>query len=165
VDRDQRKPLHLPECYREEMEFILGGFTLDREIRFSGMDAPLAAQSTLDLRTFDFAQVERMQVLAVGADFPERVERLDEAAKRRSLAVVQVFVNTGEPGVTFAVEALRARGFFLGGFVPLWFGPDGLLMQKLYVEPEFDAINLYADRSKQILAFIRADWDRARSLA
>ncbi|MBI4803714.1 MAG: acyl carrier protein [Desulfovibrio sp.] len=165
VDRDQRKPLHLPECYREEMEFILGGFTLDREIRFSGMDAPLAAQSSLDLRTFDFAQVERMQVLAVGADFPERVERLDEAAKRRGLAVVQVFVNTGEPGVAFAVEALRARGFFLGGFVPLWFGPDGLLMQKLYVEPEFDAINLYADRSKQILAFIRADWDRSRSLA
>jgi acyl carrier protein len=163
VDRDRRMPLHLPESYRKEMEFILDGFSLDREVRFSGMDAPLAAESSLDSRTFDFAQVERMQVLTVGTDFPERVLRLDEDAKRRSLAVVQVFVNTGEPGVAFAVEALREKGFILGGFVPLWFGPDGLLMQKLYVEPEFDSINLFADRSKQLLTFIRTDWDRTRS--
>jgi len=164
VDRDRRMPLHLPECYRKEMELILDGFSLDREISFKSMDAPFAAESSLDSRTFDFALVERMQVLTVGADFPGHVLRQDEDAKRRGLAVVQVFVNTGEPGAAFAVEALRASGFVLGGLVPLWFGSDGLLMQKLYVEPEFETINLFSDRSKQLLAFIRTDWNRAQSL-
>lgn len=165
VDRDHHMPLHLPECYRKEMELILRGFSLDREISFSAMDAPLGIESAFDSRTFDFASVERVQVTTVGSDFTDVVRTLDQDAKRRNLAVVQVFVNAGGPGAVFAVEALRARGFILGGLVPLWFGPDGLLMQKLYVEPEFDAINLFSDRSKALLAFIRADWDRARSLA
>jgi acyl carrier protein len=165
VDRDHHMPLHLPECYRQAMELILRGFSLDREISFSAMDAPLATESSFDSRTFDFASVERVQVATVGSDFTDVVRTLDEDAKRRNLAVVQVFVNTGGPGAVFAVQALRARGFILGGLVPLWFGPDGLLMQKLYVEPEFDAINLFSDRSKALLGFIRADWDRARSLA
>lgn len=165
VDRDHRMPLHLPDRYRQEMELILRGFSLDREVSFSAMDAPLATESSFDSRTFDFASVERVQVTTVGSDFIDVVRALDQDAKRRNLAVVQVFVNTGGPGAVFAVEALRARGFILGGLVPLWFGPDGLLMQKLYVEPEFEAINLFSDRSKALLAFIRADWDRVRSLA
>ena len=167
VDRDRHATLHLPECYRTEMEFILSGFALDREILFSDSDAPppTAGSSRLEARTFDFAQVERVQVIAIGADFPERVRELDENAKRCGLAVVQAFVNTGDAGAPFAVNALRARGFILGGFVPLWFGPDGVLMQKLYVEPEFDAVNLFAERSKRIFAFIRADWDRAQACA
>lgn len=165
VDRDHHMPLHLPACYRQAMELILRGFSLDREISFSAMDAPLATESSFDSRTFDFASVERVQVATVGSDFTDVVRTLDQDAKRRNLAVVQMFVNTGGPGAVFAVEALRARGFILGGLVPLWFGPDGILMQKLYVEPEFDAINLFSDRSKALLAFIRTDWDRARSLA
>lgn len=165
VDRDRRMPLNLPECYRQEMELILRGFSLDREVSFSAMDAPQATESSFDSRTFDFASVERVQVTAVGSDFTDVVRTLDEDAKRRDLAVLQVFVNAGAPGAVFAVEALRARGFVLGGLVPLWFGPDGLLMQKIYAEPEFDAINLFSDRSKALLAFIRADWERARSLA
>lgn len=165
VDRDHHMPLHLPECYRKELELILRGFSLDREIIFSAMDAPLATGSSFDSRTFDFASVERVQMTTVGSDFTDVVRTLDQDAKRRNMAVVQVFVNAGGPGAAFAVEALRARGFILGGLVPLWFGPDGILMQKLYVEPEFDAINLFSDRSKALLAFLRADWDRARSLA
>jgi hypothetical protein len=33
-------------------------------------------------------------------------------------------------------------------------------MQKLYVAPEFDAINLYSPRAKTLLKFVRADYDR-----
>ncbi|WP_272881587.1 acyl carrier protein [Fundidesulfovibrio soli] len=163
VDRDRRMPLHLPQCYRRELEYILDGFRLERDIHFSPPDAPAAAVTSLESRAFDFAQVVRAQVLAVGADFPARVEELDRDAASQGQAVIQVFVNTGAPGTAFAVEALRARGFFLGGLIPLWFGADGLLMQKLTVEPEFEAINLHSDRAKTILEHIRADFDRARA--
>jgi acyl carrier protein len=165
VDRDRRMSLHLPECYRMEMELILGGFSLNRDIRFSSLDAPLADRTSLDSRTFDFAAVERVQVSAVGTDFPERALEIDQHAKSRGLAVLQVFVNAGEPGAVFAVEALRARGFILGGVIPLWFGPDGMMMQKLYVEPEFETINLLSDKSKALLARIRAEWNSVRAKA
>jgi acyl carrier protein len=165
VDRDRRMPLHLPQCYRGELEFILNGLRLERDILFSPPDEPAAAETSLERRTFDFARVERAQALAVGADFPALAARLDREAADKGLAVLQVFVNAGAPGAAFAVEALRARGFFLGGLVPLWFGPDGLLMQKLYVKPEFEAITLHSDKAKAIFEHVRADFGRARSLA
>lgn len=165
VDRDRRMPLHLPERYRREMELLLEGFRLDRDMLFGPPDTPCAASTAFTRRTFDFAQVERVQVQSVGADFPGLVAQLDRQAVDAGLAVLQVYVNAGAPGLAFAVDALRARGFFLGGLIPLWFGPDGLLMQKLYVEPEFEAINLHSDKAKAILDCVRADYSRALSPA
>ena len=162
VDRDRRMELHLPECYERELAFILGGFSLARDVLFGGPDRPTTPETVFERRLFDFAQVERIQVSRIGADFPVRAAAFDQEAAARGLAVVQVFVNAGDPGTAFAVAALRDRGFFLGGLVPLWFGTDGLLMQKLYVAPEFDAINLYSARAKTILDFIRADYGRVR---
>ena len=161
-DRDRRMALHLPECYERELAFVLGGFSLDRDVLFGGPDRPTTPETVFERRLFDFAQVERVQASRIGADFPVRAAALDQEAAARGLAVVQVFVNAGDPGTAFAVAALRERGFFLGGLIPLWFGTDGLLMQKLYVAPEFDAINLYSARAKTILEFVRADYDRVR---
>ncbi|EPR37690.1 acyl carrier protein familyprotein [Desulfovibrio sp. X2] len=163
VVRDRRRELHLPERYRAPLETILSGFSLDRELRFSDMDAPAAAKSTLDSRVFDDAGVMRVQALHVGADFAERAEAIDAEARRHGLALAQVFINAGEPGAVFAAETLRGRGFVLGGLLPLWFGPDGLFMQKFYVEPEFDGILLYADKAKDLLAGIRAEWDEVKA--
>lgn len=162
IDRDRRMALHLPECHRRELAFILEGFSLDRDVLFGGPDRPTAPETVFERRLFDFAQVERVQVSAVGADFPGWAAGLDREAAARGLAVVQVFVNAGDPGTAYAVAALRERGFFLGGLVPLWFGTDGLFMQKLYVAPEFDAINLYSARGKSLLEFVRADYGRVR---
>lgn len=114
----------------------------------------------LERRTFDFAQVERVQVLTVGADFPVLAAQLDHEAQARNLAVLQVFINAGAPGTAFAVETLRTRGFFLGGFLPIWFGPDGVLMQKLFVAPEFETINLHSAKAKILFEQVRADHAR-----
>ncbi len=160
IDRDRPMALYLPECYRRELAFILEGFSLDRDLRFGGPGRPAAPETVFERRRFDFARVERVQATRIGADFPGRAAALDQEAAARGLAVVQVFVNAGDPGTAYAVAALRERGFFLGGLVPLWFGTDGLFMQKLYVAPEFDAINLYSPRAKTLLKFVRADYDR-----
>lgn len=164
VDRDLRGPLHLPPGYRRELEFILDGFRLERDVFSDSPEAP-AALTALERRVFDEARVERVQVLTVGADFPGIAAGLDREAAEAGLAALQVFVNAGAPGTAFAVEALRSRGFFLGGLVPLWFGPDGLLMQKLYLEPDFETLKLYSDRGRTIRDLVRADHARARSRA
>jgi hypothetical protein len=163
VDRDRHMPLFLPECYRRELELILSGFRLDRDIRFSDDDRPAAQTSRLESRTFDFANVVRVQVATIGCDFPEHLEALAENVRREGLAVAQVYLNTGEPGVAFAVGALRAQGFIFGGLLPRWFKSDGIMLQKLYVTPDFEAVNLFSDRAKALFSHIRADWDRSRS--
>ncbi|GAB7078816.1 acyl carrier protein [Megalodesulfovibrio paquesii] len=160
VDQDRHLPLHLPACYRETWELVLGGGALDRECAIVAADTPAAGQTVLERRTFDFAQVERVQVLTVGADFPVLAAQLDHEAQARNLAVLQVFINAGAPGTAFAVETLRTRGFFLGGFLPIWFGPDGVLMQKLFVAPEFETINLHSAKAKILFEQVRADHAR-----
>ncbi|MYL82343.1 hypothetical protein GTA51_04220 [Desulfovibrio aerotolerans] len=159
VDRDTAQPLYLPECYRDTLTFILSGIALDRDVRFDGPDVPEADQSVVDSRTFDFAQVRRVQVATIGRDLPEHLDALDAEAKEQGLAVVQVYLATGAPGVAFAVGELRRRGYILGGLLPRWFGTDGLMLQKLAQTPDFAAVNLYTDRAKTLLAHIRAEWE------
>lgn len=159
VHRDKPLPLHLPEDCRPVLEPILSGFSLNRDIHFAASDVPQAPETVLDTRIFDLAQVERIQVATIGRDFPEHVAAIEERAVRLGLAVVQVFCNTTSPGVAFAVEALRQRGYVFGGFMPLWF-PDGdaLMFQWLATEPDFEAVQLLTDRAKAILEHIRKEW-------
>ena len=159
VDRDTAQPLYLPECYRDTLTFILSGIALDRDVRFDAPDSPQAEQSVVDSRTFDFAQVKRVQVATIGRDLPDHLDALDAEAKEQGLAVVQVYLATGAPGVAFAVNELRRRGYILGGLLPRWFGADGLMLQKLAQTPDFAAVNLYTDRAKTLLAHIREEWE------
>lgn len=159
VHCDKPLPLHLPEVYRPVLEGILSGFSLDRDIRFETGDHPASGETALTSRLFDLAQVERVQVAAVGQDFPAQVAALEERAVRLGLAVVQVAINASSPGTAWAVKTLRRRGYVFGALAPLWF-PDGdaLMLQRLAAEPDFEAINLYTDRAKAILTHIRQEW-------
>lgn len=159
VHRDKPLLLHLPEAYRPVLEGILSGFSLDRDIRFDPGDHPASGETVLDSRLFDLAQVERVQVAAVGHDFPAHADAIEERADRLGLAVVQVYLNASSPGTTWAARTLRQRGYVFGAFAPLWF-PDGdaLMLQRLAAQPDFEAINLYTDRAKAILAHIRQEW-------
>jgi GNAT superfamily N-acetyltransferase len=158
VDRDRHLPLYLPEPYRPVLDHVLSGFRLDRDVRYAADDVPRASRTVLTSRVFDFAQVERVQVAALGLDFPRHVKEMVDRACGRRLAVLQVYVNAGEPGVAFATGVLNREGFILGGFAPLWFGPDALLFQWLAAPPDFAAINLLSDRAKILLDHVETDW-------
>jgi hypothetical protein len=159
VDRDQPQALFLPECYREALTFLLSGFRLSREVRFDAADLPLAGSTVAERRIFDFAQVGRVQVSTIGRDLPELLDAVDAEARDQELAVVQVYLSAGAPGVAFATAELRQRGYVLGGLLPRWFGPDALMFQKLAQAPDFASVNLHSDRAKTLLGHIRADWD------
>jgi hypothetical protein len=49
----------------------------------------------------------------------------------------------------------------LGGVLPQWFDDDGLLMQKLLFNPDFESIQLYSDRALRIRELVKADWQRS----
>jgi hypothetical protein len=56
------------------------------------------------------------------------------------------------------VEVAREKGFFLGGFLPGWFPKgDGILLQRLTSEPDWNAINVLPGRGERLLEFVRND--------
>ena len=162
VARDQRRVIFLPRPYLGELEFMMSGLDLDRELRVS-QDALPAAASVIDVRRFASAGVARCTLTTPGDDLATRLLELESELAQNDYALIQVFVNLGQANSGAVVDELRAQGYSLGGFLPTWFGDDGLLLQKHLVSPDFESIKLYSDRAKALLEIVRDDWQRAQS--
>ena len=159
VDRDRRRIIHVPVAYRDELQFLLDGLNLDREFVFS--DNILSGNcGDIEMNRFDFAGVARCTVSAPGAGLAAQLATLEQKLRADNYALIQFFVDLGKPWSSGVVNQLRDQGFCLGGLLPVWFGDDGLLMQKHIVSPDFDSMKIYSERGRRILALVKQDWER-----
>jgi len=163
IGQDQRRPLCLPDCYGEQIRFMMEEIGIDRELIQPSSEL-LCDVSELEVEQFDGPGVCRCNINRPGKDLKERLSALEQEICSKNYALQQCFVPLGTADAAASVEVLRSAGFFLGGFLPAWFGDDGLLMQKLYVEPGFDSIKLHSERAKTIMEMVRADWKRSKAL-
>lgn len=161
IGNDQPRRLCLPDCYEQQIRFMLEGSALVREI-VPARDLPLRHESIMSLDRFEGAGVCRCTINEPGEDLAERLAALEKELRSQRYVVLQCFLPLGTPAAATTVETLRTAGFFLGGFLPAWFGDDGLLMQKRFEQPEFDTIKLYSERAGKILTMVRADWQRSQ---
>lgn len=160
ADQDHRRPLCIPPVYHQQLVFLLEGTRLNRELLVA--DAGLATgHAIVETVRFSGAGVARCTVRKPGADLAQQVQRLEEELCRDRYTLLQCFVPLGESWAGPAVAVLRDQGFFWGGFLPIWFGNDGLLMQKLFVAPDFDRMRLHTERGRLIRDLVRADWEQA----
>ena len=156
--RDEVREIHMPRQYRAELEYILSAQEFRRGLSVSESSVPPGASTRLLTQFLNFARMARFNFFGIGDDFTQVLEASETQAQNRGVHVLQAYINLGEPWCGEAVEDLRKRGWFFGGFLPLWFdAADGLLMQKTFEPPDFDSINLYSERSHKILEFIRND--------
>ena len=155
--------VYLPSVYEKESRFLYSALDDQRTILISDHSLPDSVKSHADVTVFDFACVCRIAVRSMGSDFDTYMERMEAEAFDQNVVVLQVWINLACPHVGAAVDVLRNRGYFLGGLLPRWFGEDGMLMQKIVIDPCFDSIHLYSDRSKQIFELVQADWLRTRT--
>lgn len=153
----------MPSAYEKELRFLYSGLDDARTLLISDTDLPGGQTSKGEITFFDFARVARVAMLNVGYDFETYLEKLEEEGARRNLAVIQIWIKLGSRCSGAAAEVLREKGYFLGGLLPRWFNHDGLLMQKLFTEPDFDGIQLYSDRAKTMFDMVREDFARTRS--
>jgi hypothetical protein len=154
--------VYLPPAYDRELTFLYSALDDKRDILVSDQSLPDTVRSQGEMTVFNFARVCRIAVPSVGSDFSTYMHELETRALEQKVFVIQVWLSLGSPWVGAAVDILRDRDYFLGGLLPRWFDEDGILMQKLTIDPDFDSIQLYSDRSKQILARIQADWRRTQ---
>jgi len=153
--------IFLPSVYEEELRKIYKRIDDSREIMLSSGKTTPGTVTLADLTIFDFARVARISVTHIGEEFHNRLSVLEVEALANDTVVFQVWLNMADPSIGAAVEMLRDQGYFFGGPMPRWFDGDGLLMQKLLCSPEFEGIVLFSDVAKELLAFIKQDWQRA----
>lgn len=155
--------IFIPHNYEEIMRRIYARLDDKRDLVLSDEILPEPLATKAEINIFNFAGVVRIAVPQLGSDFAVLISELEEQARAKNVVVFQVWLNLTEPWVGHAVDILRDRGYFFGGALPRWFDGDGLLMQKLDCPPDFENIMLLNDSAKELLEFIRQDWDRARN--
>lgn len=160
IEQGQRRPLYLPACYAEQIRFMMEGTKINRTIMQPSQEL-ISDTTDLLIERFDAPGVCRCNINKPGKDLAGRIATLEQELCSKKYALLQCFVPLGTADAAASVDVLRSAGFFLGGFLPAWFGDDGLLMQKLYVEPGFDSIKLYSERAKTIMEMVRTDWKRS----
>ncbi|WP_051957768.1 hypothetical protein [Desulfobacter vibrioformis] len=123
-------------------------------------EAPGSPESRIHTQTFEFAQVARVAVHDTGTDFQTRITAEEERLISQGIRVIQVWLNTGRPWVGQAVNHLAAMGYFFGGVLPQWFGTDGMLMQKVLDEPDWEGTVLVGEWNKQVAGLVRREWEK-----
>jgi len=150
----------IPPSYEDELRFIYSGLDDQREISLS-CDKPARESTTrIESQYFDFAQVSRMAVWESGDDFVSLLEQQEKDMMEKGVVVLQAWLNLSEPWAAVAVDALRERGYFLGGILPRWFGSDGMLMQKVMKHPDWEGIQTHFERAGRLLEWVKGDWMR-----
>ena len=161
VYRNIPQNIFVPGTYKEAIQFMYGSLAPDRTFSESTEAIPPGTVSKTRMEVFDFAKVARITVHEIGSEFAEHLEEVESEVVQKGAIVIQAWLKLTSPWVGQAVNILQARGFFWGGILPQWFDDDGLLMQKLLFSPDFESIQLYSDRSRQILDLVKADWRRS----
>ncbi|HAA03905.1 MAG TPA: hypothetical protein DCZ69_18995 [Syntrophobacteraceae bacterium] len=156
--RDRPQEIFIPSRYAEIMEYILRDVEITRTLTPSAGEFPDNAKSLMSSRFFKYAGVGRFNIVSAGEDFEEIVDSLEKEGQENETLVFQFFLNMSEPWLGEAVEILRKRRYFFGGCVPRWFDTDGMLMQKILSPPDFAAPRLYSAKARQLLDFLRSDW-------
>ncbi len=153
--------VHIPEVYRELINFIYSEFDDQREIKISQKMLPDVQNTEFTVQYFGFAQVARIAVPKAGSDFGEVIVSEEKQVVDKGASVIQVWINMGEPWCGAAVDILRNNGYFTGGVLPRWFDTDGILMMKILHTPYFNDMKIHFDHAKTIKDFVQQDWQRS----
>lgn len=156
--------VYLPFVYQDVLRTLYSGLDDRRTLHASSDAPPAGSSSSASFEIFEFAQVARIKVTAIGEDFQSSFKELEAEILKGNIKVLQVWLNLACPWVGRAVDTLRGQGYFFGALLPRWFGEDGLLMQKTIDRPGWEAVNLYSDRARELLKIVRADWEDVLSL-
>jgi hypothetical protein len=149
----------LPRAYENQLRLIYDPLKEHRDLVISTGQPPREPETQIKADYFDFARVARLAVPRIGSDFPFGIDGQEAEMIKQGAAIFQVWLQMTDPAIGWAVEALRSRGWFMGGVLPRWFDDDGLLMQKALSKPSWENINLYYERAKTILGLVRDDWE------
>lgn len=160
VDLDARRRLYIPEAYAENLDFMMQGLGLDREMISSEEKMPGDA-CEIRIDRFEYANVARCSIVKPGHDFSEKAAEILKNLQETGYFLVEFFIDLGKPWAGDAVNILGKKGCFIGGFLPVWFGDDGFLMHRIFGDPGFEDMKIHTGRGKRIQEMVIEDWKKS----
>lgn len=154
------KQVFIPDDCREFFIMIYSQFPEIRLLTPSVDNVPPLLKTELSASFFEFARVARIMIRTAGHDLSETLTQAEAGALNQGAAVIQIWANLSWPWIGRVVHILHEKGYFAAGILPRWFDDDGILMQKLCQPPAWENIRLHADRAKQMLEYVRADYQK-----
>lgn len=155
--------VQLPQIYRDELAYLYGGLDMERTFEYPQSALPTEGNTQVHINLFEMAQVARTWIDCIGPDFDSTMTCQEGEMREKGIEVFQVWVPLTSPFSPAATDILRQHGYFLGGLLPCWPNGDGLLMQKVSKEPDWEGLDLYSKRAKTIGKMIKRDWERAKA--
>ena len=150
--------VYLPLVYEQQLRGLYARLDDERSIDQATAAIPPDATTRVETQFFESAGVVRMALHEAGRDVAEQVAREVEKYQGQGAKIFQAWVGLDRPWVGEVVEQLRDMGFFFGGLLPRWFDHDGILMQLMYHEPNWEGIKLYRPEMRELLQQVKADW-------
>ncbi len=156
--RAKPQTIYLPPMYEEALGFVYSLFAFGHSFEVSRREPPADVSTCGRTEVFAAAGVARITLSAAGRDLAAYIAEAERRARAGGAVVFQVYCPLTWPWAGTVAGILRRQGYFFGGALPRWFDDDGLLMQKVLAEPDFDGIFLYRKPAKKLLDFVRQDW-------
>jgi hypothetical protein len=150
--------LYLPSVYEQFIRQLYAPLDLDRTFLIADTLCIPPGKTTGQSRIFSEAGLVRITLDTAGEDFPDWIDSAMHAAEQEGVVVFQVFLQLTQPYAGWVVGQLTARGFFIGGILPVWFGADGLLMQKTAHKPFFEGTYVFSRHAKMMKEYVQNDW-------
>ncbi|MDP2849238.1 MAG: hypothetical protein Q8O35_13780 [Humidesulfovibrio sp.] len=158
----QPEPVCLPHRYADLLQRLAQPLQ-PRKFLTSSLPLPEGGATASTSSYYESSRTWKLSVNEVGADWGSWLDKLLAEAHQRRVVSLQVVVSMAVPCIGAAVEAMRERGFSLGGLFPRWFGADGIMLQQvLGKEPDYEGIKLYSQTARGLLGFIRDDQEAAK---
>lgn len=154
VRKDKAIPTHMPEPYAEFLTGLYGQLGLERR-NLPGSE--LAGPTDFEEFLMPDAGIARITVKKAGTDLGRVIHDLEAGVGKETL--VQVYINLGDSACPKAVNLLRKRGYFFGGLLPLWFESDGMIMQKLSRDPDWEEVHLHDKDAQAMMDYLRRDYE------
>ncbi len=161
--KPREQTVQIPMVYQDELKYLYSGLNVERTFVISSSDLPTEGSSQGSMRVFEMAQVARITIDRIGRDFEPFIGRLENEAHEKGTVIFQAWLPLASPFTSAATDILRGHGYFLGGILPCGRNGDGLLMQKVSQEPEWESIALYSERARRIGEMIRRDWQSVKA--
>ena len=163
IHKPKPQTVFLPPVYQDELDYLYAGLDLERTFAPSEKILPVEGDSQGSITLFQMAQVARIRMTIIGADFDQYTSLLEHEARDEGITVFQIWLPLASPFAAAATDILRGHGYFLGGVLPCFATGDGLLLQKVSQEPYWQGIRLLTERSKKIVEMVRRDRQSVRA--
>lgn len=150
------KPIYIPSAYAD----ILAGFYYglkSRQFMPACYTKPENVATVSKENLYPTIGLLKETFFVIGSDFSNKIENLESHLLDDEFFTIQVYLSLNSPFISFAVDCLRAKGYFIGGVLPFWFGADGLVMQKS-TKINWQNLCLYSKKSRYLFDVVYEDY-------